>query len=446
MNLLKTYDKVIGTAAILFVAGCATEVSSEKTPPAADSAPVMAEASAEELFRYGYALYREADESRLNPWLEEAGRKGSAQAQGILGVYYYEQKEWKKAYENLKAAHDSDRGRTAPVLYYLGECYSWGHGVARDGKKAFELYNSAWRGKYEKAAIGIARCYINGDAGYHDGPSSLMWTKRVADKDDPEAWYLMGRINSWIYDGNKDESYLEESERWLEKAAAVGQPDSYFMLFDISSERRSRRMNKPNSDEHIAMKDLMKAALVGTPGGISVLGVELQHQYHKENKNNLSDPWNNDAVSLIYLENTPEIQLGRMYYLGLICSSKGKWEDIFEGFCLCLAADKGGVKAARREVIRLREKHVFTAEQLEVAERRADGMLKDPFYRSRFFEERCDPLVLERLAENYGVSKTEVLEKAKRFRLLRRGLGLEVILPTPTDGSMRFYLNPSVQQ
>ncbi len=38
MNLLKTYDKVIGTAAILFVAGCATEVSSEKTPPAADPA------------------------------------------------------------------------------------------------------------------------------------------------------------------------------------------------------------------------------------------------------------------------------------------------------------------------------------------------------------------------------------------------------------------------
>ncbi len=71
----------------------------------------------------------------------------------------------------LKAAESGD----AESVYFLGECYSEGRGVAKDVEKAFKLYTTSAEQGYSSAAGMLSAYYQDGVSVIKDHNMALLW-------------------------------------------------------------------------------------------------------------------------------------------------------------------------------------------------------------------------------------------------------------------------------
>ncbi len=111
--------------------------------------------------------------------LQEAAQGGDKEANGYLGYYYFNQKDYDKAKTFLEAS----RPMTLGIEYgALGSMYLEGKGVDEDGKKARENY-------HQSALLGLPR----GTALY----ASLLGTENGGPKDYPDSFfwhYIAGEL------------------------------------------------------------------------------------------------------------------------------------------------------------------------------------------------------------------------------------------------------------
>jgi len=76
------------------------------------------------------------------------------------GVDYYKDKEYAKAFPLLKKAAEAG---DMDAQFYLGCCYNFGRGVARDDAEAFKWYMKAAEQGDEYAQSNVGFCYYNGE-------------------------------------------------------------------------------------------------------------------------------------------------------------------------------------------------------------------------------------------------------------------------------------------
>lgn len=80
------------------------------------------------------------------------------------------------------------------ALFTLGNCYSFGEGVAQDLGIAFRLFEQSAMAGYSDGMFNLAACYRSGEGTPKDVKRALAWYLRAAEKDPRSAFFAVGEI------------------------------------------------------------------------------------------------------------------------------------------------------------------------------------------------------------------------------------------------------------
>lgn len=364
---------------------------------------------------------------------------GDAYKLGEKGLVSCRSGDWDKGFRSLKEAYDKrPEALSAEMIYFLDECYGWGNGVLKNGAKAFGLYQKAFLKGYNHAAIDIAICYINGDAGEKNERKALEWLDRVIDKEEAEVAYLraqilLGRVPP---SGEESEQDVQKGIASLRKACLKGQPDSFSLLATLlSKERRQAVIGKKLNEEtrsrlHLHLMEerrrLAESMLIGYEAGMLRLGMAFAGEAfvrHRRDPNWIENDKDSLVVSqcaiyFIYLSKDDQFEAVRLYWLGILCSSMG---DRKYGAALCLAAHKKGVSFADEEFELAKQELRLSEEEIKEIELLANEIYKEKRYESDLFDQLCDPRIMNFISKGEGID-AKVLQEAKGKRMLGQRL------------------------
>ena len=148
-----------------------------------------------------------------------AAAGGSAEAQYLLGNYYY---RGRGVATNQTLAVDwfqkaADQGNIWAQCC-LGACYLGGKGVTADKAKAVAWFRKAADQGYPNAQYSLGLCYTHGDGVPADPKEALKWYFLAGQYgDDADAQFAVARC---LYDGAGIKTNRSEAVNWYEKAAA----------------------------------------------------------------------------------------------------------------------------------------------------------------------------------------------------------------------------------
>lgn len=216
----------------------------------------------------GRGKHRDWDEAAF--WLRRAAKRGYAPAQVRLGQYY----------ENLAKSDRNVNPETAffwyqkaadqydlDGLYHLGRCYENGIGTKQNDEEAFQCYMDAGRMGHLAAWYQVGLCYERGRPGdplASKNKAFEIFNELVA-KDYPPAMRKQG--GRWVIGPNG--ASLEDYELLI-RAGECGEPAAYtdiarFYLSGLCGE-----------NIEAAVKWLQKAAANGDPQGMTLLAKYYQ--------------------------------------------------------------------------------------------------------------------------------------------------------------------------
>jgi TPR repeat protein len=109
----------------------------------------------------------------------------------------------------------------------LGELYLEGRGVARNHKRAFELFERAAREGFPQAQLQLARLYESGRGIEPDLEQAVVWFWTAAKNEEPEAQLELGRMYA---EGRGVDLDLAEAARWYQLAAEAGLGEAQLSL------------------------------------------------------------------------------------------------------------------------------------------------------------------------------------------------------------------------
>lgn len=114
----------------------------------------------------------------------------AAQADYARGKQAFEKKNYKAALAELTP--ESRRGNM-DASFLLGRMYAEELGVARDDKRAYELFEKAANAGHAGAQGMVGMFYAQGRGGaMRDNAKSVEWTRKAAENGDPLSQYMMG--------------------------------------------------------------------------------------------------------------------------------------------------------------------------------------------------------------------------------------------------------------
>lgn len=162
-------------------------------------------------------------------------KSGNKQAQYLLGLYKYRDKEFSEAVHWFSAS--AEQGEMN-AQYYLGCCYLRGEGVVKDEEKAMDLITeSAERGnsdaQYYLAICCVPRYDIDEidtltEAEMNQNSDKVfLWTKKSAKQGNVEAQYSLGIYYLYGYGTSYD---CEKAIHWLTRAAENGYETAQYHL------------------------------------------------------------------------------------------------------------------------------------------------------------------------------------------------------------------------
>ena len=170
-----------------------------------------------------------------------AGQAGVSEGYAFLGDFYRSGNatiapDSAKAFELYRMAA-AIPGDNAAGLYYVGDSYLRGIGVAKDTLVALPYFQeAAAKGSYR--SMGVIGDYFNYGWGNvpNDGDSALLYYFEASKGDDPKGDYMIG---SWLFDQKAYDKGLE----YIVSAANNGNPDAYVsyalaMTFGLGMEAR----------------------------------------------------------------------------------------------------------------------------------------------------------------------------------------------------------------
>lgn len=182
------------------------------------------------------------------------------------GMHYYLKQDYKVAFDwFVKAA----KFEYAEALYYIGLCYTYGHGAPVDYAKAMEWYQKASLQNHAEAQNRIGILYKHGYGVQKDDGMALKWYRLASENGSLEAQYNIGKC---YYYGRGIELNLEEAARWFEKTAKEGfvKAQSSIAYCYLNGE------GVPQNYE-MAVQWFEKAAKAGTPVAQYYLGYCYYH-------------------------------------------------------------------------------------------------------------------------------------------------------------------------
>lgn len=113
------------------------------------------------------------------------------------------------------------------ALYRLGNCYSFGEGVARDRKMAFALFEQSARAGYSDGMFNLAACYRRGEGVKKDLQTAIAWYQRAAETDPRFGFFALGEIYANGETGSVDN---EKAIHYLQLAWDHGNTSAYALL------------------------------------------------------------------------------------------------------------------------------------------------------------------------------------------------------------------------
>ena len=116
------------------------------------------------------------------------------------GKAFYDAEQYDKAVPKLKAAADKGHKK---AQYRLGMCYKEGYSVAKDRKKAFELFLKSAKQDYAKAQYQLGRAYLKGKGVAADQAKAKSWLKK-AGSDEKNGKEILDKIRKKAAEGDED--------------------------------------------------------------------------------------------------------------------------------------------------------------------------------------------------------------------------------------------------
>jgi TPR repeat protein len=110
------------------------------------------------------------------------------------------------------------------ALFRLGNCYSFGEGVAKDLQMAFALFEQSAKAGYSDGMFNLAACYRLGEGVAKDIQAAISWYQRAAETDPRFGFYALGEIYANGETGSVDK---EKAIYYLQLAWDSGNTAAY---------------------------------------------------------------------------------------------------------------------------------------------------------------------------------------------------------------------------
>lgn len=214
------------------------------------------------MFRVGHAYLfgwmTEADKGKALDYLFKAASKGDDEAQAYLGASFivgdFTEVDYNKAFYWLSTSVSIDEN-SRMALFYLGLCYRYGLGVAKNERQAFEFIKKAATLEYPSAQSSLSLYYYTGFEEMESSPSlAFEWASKAAAQNEKEGLYLLGIYYKDGVGTDKDEKLAYE---YFTKATEMGNTAAMYQLGLWHSE------NGVNPDKKEFFYWMMKAAVKG---------------------------------------------------------------------------------------------------------------------------------------------------------------------------------------
>lgn len=153
---------------------------------------------------------------------------GDAEAQRILGNYYYEGQDVMSDFtEAVKWFRLAAEQGDSVAQFHLGNCYYNGDGVTEDFAEAVKWYRLAAEQGYAGAQSNLGNCYYNGDGVMQDFAEAVKWYRLAAEQGIVHLQYVLG--NCYLNGkGVKRDRLL--AYQWFSKAVENGNIDARRIL------------------------------------------------------------------------------------------------------------------------------------------------------------------------------------------------------------------------
>ena len=179
----------------------------------------------------GRGTEKNLDEARR--WYRAGVDRGQADAMAALGRLLLKEPgaESRQATQQLlqRAAERND----PDGQYYLGWMLAQGTEASHDDAKAFAWFSKAAAQGHVGAQLAVATHLLTGRGVAKDRKSASEWLQRAAEKQDPVAHYLLGRLN----EGDRAAD-LERARNSFRIAAAAGHREAQFALGSLLAKSR----------------------------------------------------------------------------------------------------------------------------------------------------------------------------------------------------------------
>ena len=216
-----------------------------------------------ETYENEYAYY---DFEKAVKWYRKAMEAGDTDAKYRLGELYLEghgvPKEEKTAFTLFEEAAKDGH---IEAMNYIGVMYDRGDGTTQDKKKAIDWYRKAADAGNAIAMNNLGYSYEIGDGVPKDYKQAANWYKKAADEGYPSAMTCLGR---WFAEGiGGQKKDLRQARIWFKKAADAGDSDAMCWLGNMYYQGEG-----VTSDKKTAREWYRKSADQGNSIGMTLLG------------------------------------------------------------------------------------------------------------------------------------------------------------------------------
>lgn len=140
-----------------------------------------------------------------------------------VGVYkraeeLYEEEKYKEAVGLFTQIVENDKDNFA-ACYYLADCLYYGKGIAKDIKRAFQLFMTAATNKITEACYMVGLCYLEGTGIHQDSTQAVAWFTEAAKYAHPLSQYYLGMAYK---NGDGITKDIPRAAQWLVHAAKQG--------------------------------------------------------------------------------------------------------------------------------------------------------------------------------------------------------------------------------
>ena len=168
-------------------------------------------------------------------YLAFAAQLGRTAAMTFMGNFYYDQKDYDRAFEWYRQAASKE---DPEAFYKLGLIYENGYGVSQNYDTSFKCFKIAADRGYGDAWVNLGIDYLFGRGTNRDYLQAFAWISKAAEADYPAAQTILGDIycNGWGVPADHSAAKI-----WSKKADQLGEAEAKAKLAQLEQLEREER-------------------------------------------------------------------------------------------------------------------------------------------------------------------------------------------------------------